>query len=75
MDCCIILTGATAFSNARFGAGNGSIFLDNVGCAGIELFLFNCSNGGIGIHNCVHSEDASVRCIDSDIGEANDSYS
>ena len=53
---------AIAFSFARFGAGTGPILLDNVACTGTEQTLTDCPNNGIGIHNCVHSEDASVRC-------------
>ena len=32
---------------------------------GSESNLVNCTNYGIGIHNCGHYEDAGVRCIDS----------
>lgn len=53
---------ATAFGNARFGAGTGSIYLDNVRCTGSETMLGSCTANRIGQHNCVHSEDASVRC-------------
>lgn len=57
-----IIIGATALSFATFGAGSGSIWLDNVNCAGTETRLSNCPANSIGIHNCIHSEDASVRC-------------
>uniref|UniRef100_A0A1X7TSS0 SRCR domain-containing protein n=1 Tax=Amphimedon queenslandica TaxID=400682 RepID=A0A1X7TSS0_AMPQE len=50
----------TSFSSAYFGQGTGSVLMDNVGCTGYELFLTNCSH--ITSHNCVHSEDAGVRC-------------
>ena len=36
-------TDAVAFSDARFGAGAGPIYLDEVGCTGSESNLFNCS--------------------------------
>ena len=55
-------TGAIARSRAYFGAGVGDILLDNVGCSGTESRLIDCSNNGIGVHNCVHSEDAGVTC-------------
>ena len=57
----LILTG-TALSFAHFGQGTGEIWLDNVFCAGYESELLDCSHSGIGVHNCGHSEDASVRC-------------
>lgn len=53
---------ATALSSASFGRGNGAIILDNVQCTGREARLFDCPANRTGIHNCVHSEDASVRC-------------
>ena len=45
-----------------FGAGVGRIHLDDLGCDGTEETLFNCSHRGIGINNCIHSEDAGVIC-------------
>ncbi len=57
---------ATAFSNARFGRGTGSIFLDNVRCAGNEAMLGDCPANAIGSHNCVHAEDAGVGCQGSE---------
>ncbi|XP_038048478.1 deleted in malignant brain tumors 1 protein-like isoform X2 [Patiria miniata] len=49
-------------TNARFGAGTGSIFLDDVGCTGRETELLSCPHRGVGTHNCGHSEDAGVVC-------------
>lgn len=54
--------GAVAFSNSAFGSGIGSIFLDSVACNGTEELLVDCTNNGIGVHNCDHSEDAGARC-------------
>ena len=51
-----------AYRNASYGQGTGPIFLDNVNCLGSESSLFSCRHGGLGNHNCRHSQDASVRC-------------
>ena len=60
--------GATAYSNAYFGKGTGGIYLDNIACHGSELRLIDCSHNVIGVHNCDHSEDASLRCQRKTIG-------
>ena len=54
--------GATAYSNAFYGRGSGSIYLDNVGCIGTESRLVDCSHRGIGVHDCSHYEDAGLSC-------------
>ena len=56
------IAGAMARSFAHFGQGSGPITLDNVQCTGTETTLVSCTHGGIGTHNCGHSEDASVIC-------------
>ncbi|XP_072013307.1 uncharacterized protein [Amphiura filiformis] len=47
---------------AAFGPGTGEIWMDNVDCVGSEDYLNECSYNGWGIHNCVHTRDASVIC-------------
>ena len=57
-----IPTDAVAFGNAHFGAGTGTIFLDNVGCTGSEINLNDCSRSSSVSCFGGHSEDAGVRC-------------
>ena len=52
----------TGVGRAEFGEGSGDILLDDVSCTGTETNLGHCSNAGFGVHNCVHLEDAGVRC-------------
>ena len=54
--------GAVAVSFAQFGQGTGSIWLDQVSCAGTEATLAACPANPIGTHDCSHFEDAGVRC-------------
>ncbi|XP_055071019.1 uncharacterized protein marco isoform X2 [Misgurnus anguillicaudatus] len=42
--------------------GTGKIWLDDLKCTGKELSLFDCPHGGLGSHNCNHSEDIGISC-------------
>ena len=52
----------SAHGFSAFGLGTGPIHYDEVGCLGTEERLTNCSHNGIGIHDCIHFEDAGVVC-------------
>ena len=52
----------TFYPRAYFGEGTGTIWMDNVRCASDDTCLGNCTFNGFAVHNCQHSEDASVRC-------------
>ena len=58
----LLFAGAQAQFNARFGQGVGDIFLDDVVCDGSEVRLLDCASHPLGVHNCLHSDDAGVIC-------------
>ncbi|NXQ12999.1 DMBT1 protein, partial [Peucedramus taeniatus] len=47
---------------ARYGRGEGPIWLDDVTCTGEERDFFRCAHRTWGEHNCHHGEDAGVVC-------------
>ena len=55
-------TGAVAIFGTAVPDGTGQIWLDNVRCAGTESRLLDCPANTVGVHNCVHGEDAGVSC-------------
>ena len=55
-------TDVVAFSSAHFGAGVGSIHLNNIDCSGSEMNLTDCSHSSIVYCTNGHSVDAGVRC-------------
>ncbi|XP_062243290.1 deleted in malignant brain tumors 1 protein-like [Platichthys flesus] len=52
----------SALQHAAFGQGSGAIWLDDVICSGREPSITDCRHLGFGVHNCGHSEDASIIC-------------
>lgn len=49
---------------ARFGQGQGPIWMDDVSCQGTENDIFDCNKILVN-DNCDHSEDAGVICSKS----------
>uniref|UniRef100_A0A8D0EVC8 Soluble scavenger receptor cysteine-rich domain-containing protein SSC5D n=1 Tax=Strix occidentalis caurina TaxID=311401 RepID=A0A8D0EVC8_STROC len=62
LDCGMVVS---APRRARFGEGQGPIWLNDVHCLGTEAALSECRTKGWGVHGCEHGEDASVVCSEA----------
>ena len=49
-------------NNADYGQGNGTIWLNNVQCAGNENSIFSCKHDGSKMHSCANGNKANVSC-------------
>ena len=56
-----------AYRTSQFGEGTGPIWLDNIHCNGTESRLDQCPHNGIGVHDCIHFEDAGVQCTSKNV--------
>ncbi|KAM6222039.1 lysyl oxidase homolog 3 isoform 3-T3 [Rhynchocyon petersi] len=67
-------TEATGWTHsAKYGAGTGRIWLDNLSCRGTEQSVSECTSRGWGNSDCTHDEDAGVICKDQRLPGFSDS--
>eukprot|EP00105_Crassostrea_gigas_P035986 XP_019920134.1 PREDICTED: deleted in malignant brain tumors 1 protein [Crassostrea gigas] len=58
-------TTSEVYGGALYGQGSGLIWLDDVKCEGTEARIQDCHHDTWGVHNCDHTEDASINCSPS----------
>ena len=56
-------TTAYARFNSYYGAGRGTILLDDVVCTGNETDIVDCRHRPWANHDCTHNEDVGVQCV------------
>ena len=56
-----------AVEGGFYGSGSGPVWLDDLECSGREAEISDCVHRGWSSHNCMHSEDAGVRCFTDDM--------
>ncbi|XP_039623882.1 scavenger receptor cysteine-rich type 1 protein M130 [Polypterus senegalus] len=54
--------GDAVSAELEFGGGSGVIWLNKVKCRGTEAHLWDCQHEPLGKNDCVHKEDAGVKC-------------
>ena len=60
--CTTLSSDSLPIANAFYGMGNGNILLDDVLCRGNERNLLQCRRDSRGEKDCIHTEDAGVKC-------------